>query len=188
MDLLDYAEVEALLLNLVGDDLPETYRQLGPKDSRRRKLAILRGKAIEHLTHAAAQAFVEQQPALMAGTLEGDLVDHMHGPAKTCVINAKALAREKIFQDKRKTLHEIGAYTTLEILLNAFCGAALEQHTHGTLSFKNRRIFDLLGQAAPQPDWTLYTSFMRIIDFIGGMTDSYATEMAREMTGRSSPP
>ncbi|MCK9535092.1 MAG: deoxyguanosinetriphosphate triphosphohydrolase [Pseudomonas sp.] len=187
MELLQYQEVEALLLDLVGDDLPDTYRQLGPKDSRRRKLAILRGKAIEHLTNAAAHAFVEQQPALMAGTLQGDLVEHMHGPAKTCVINAKALAREKIFQDKRKTLHEIGAYTTLEILLNAFCGAALEQHTHGILSFKNRRIFDLLGQAAPQPDWTLYTSFMRIIDFIGGMTDSYATEMAREMTGRSSP-
>ena len=187
MDLLDYAEVEALLLDLVGDDLPETYRLLGPKDSRRRKLAILRGKAIEHLTNAAARAFVEQQPALMAGTLEGDLVAHMHGPAKTCVLNAKALARDKIFNDKRKTLHEIGAYTTFEILLNAFCGAALEQHTHGTLSFKNRRIFDLLGHAAPQPDWSLYKSFMRIIDFIGGMTDSYATEMAREMTGRSSP-
>lgn len=187
MDLLDYAEVEALLLDLVGDDLPETYRLLGPNDSRRRKLAILRGKAIEHLTNAAARAFVEQQPALMAGTLEGDLVAHMHGPAKTCVLNAKALARDKIFNDKRKTLHEIGAYTTLEILLNAFCGAALEQHTRGTLSFKNRRIFDLLGHAAPQPDWSLYKSFMRIIDFIGGMTDSYATEMAREMTGRSSP-
>lgn len=187
MELLDYAEVEALLLDLVGDDLPETYRQLGPTDSRRRKLAILRGKAIEHLTNAAAQAFVEQQPALMSGTLQGDLVEHMHGPAKTCVINAKALAREKIFQDKRKTLHEIGAYTTLEILLNAFCGAVLEQHNHRTLSFKNQRIFDLLGHAAPQPDWTLYKSFMRIIDFIGGMTDGYATEMAREMTGRSSP-
>lgn len=187
MDLLDYAEVEALLLDLVGDDLPETYRLLGPNDSRRRKLAILRGKAIEYLTNAAAQAFVDQLPALMAGTLQGDLVEHMNGPAKTCVISAKALAREKIFQDKRKTLHEIGAYTTLEILLNAFCGAALELHTQGTLSFKNKRIFDLLGQAAPQPHWSLYTSFMRIIDFIGGMTDSYATEMAREMTGRSSP-
>ena len=55
MDLLDYPEVEALLLDLVGDDLPETYRQLGPRDSRRRKLAILRGKAIEHLTNAAAR-------------------------------------------------------------------------------------------------------------------------------------
>ncbi|HEY6610824.1 MAG TPA: deoxyguanosinetriphosphate triphosphohydrolase, partial [Pseudomonas sp.] len=187
MDLLDYPEVEALLLDLVGDDLPETYRQLGPRDSRRRKLAILRGKAIEHLTNAAARAFVAQQDALLAGTLEGDLVEHMHGPAKQCVLRAKALAREKIFQDKRKTLHEIGAYTTLEILLNSFCGAALEQHGGRTPSFKNRRILDLLGNNAPDPHWPLYKSYMRVIDFIAGMTDSYATEMAREMTGRSSP-
>lgn len=187
MELLDYAEVESLLLDLVGDDLPETYRQLGPKDSRRRKLAILRGKAIEHLTNAAARAFVEQEPALLAGTLQGDLVEHMHGPAKRCVQRAKGMAREKIFQDKRKTLHEIGAYTTLEILLNSFCGAALEQYGRSTPSFKNQRILDLLGNNAPDPDWTLYRAFLRVIDFIAGMTDSYATEMAREMTGRSSP-
>jgi dGTPase len=187
MDLLEYGDVEALLLDLVGDDLPETYRQLGPADSRRRKLAILRGKAIEHLTNAAAQAFVEQQATLLRGELAGDLVEHMHGAAKQCVLQAKAMAREKIFQDKRKTLHEIGAYTTLEILLNAFCGAALEQHGGRALSFKNRRILDLLGSNAPKPDWTLYQSFVRMIDFIAGMTDSYATEMAGEMTGRSSP-
>lgn len=187
MELLDYAEVEALLFDLVGDDLPQTYRQLGPGDSRRRKLAILRGKAIEHLTNAAARAFVEQQPALLLGSLEGDLVEHMHGPAKRCVLRAKAMAREKIFQDKRKTLHEIGAYTTLEILLNAFCGAALEHHRGNGLSFKNRRILDLLAHYAPKPGWPLYQSFLRMVDFIAGMTDSYATEMAREMTGRSSP-
>ena len=124
MELLEYAEVEELLLALVGDDIPETYRQLGPGDSRRRKLAILRGKAIEHLTNAAAAAFVEQQNNLLRGELPGDLVEHMHGPAKACVVQAKAMARQKIFQDKRKTLHEIGAYTTLEILLNAFAGGA----------------------------------------------------------------
>ncbi|WP_183165099.1 deoxyguanosinetriphosphate triphosphohydrolase [Azomonas macrocytogenes] len=187
MDLLDYPEVESLLLNLVGDDLPATYRQLSRDSSRRRKLAILRGKAIEHLTNAAAHAFVNQQKALLAGSLPGDLVEHMHGPAKECVLKAKAMAREKIFQDKRKTLHEIGAYTTLEILLNAFCGAALQQHAGGDLSFKNQRILDLLGSNAPDSSWSLYQSFLRMIDFIAGMTDSYATEMAREMTGRSSP-
>lgn len=187
MELLEYSEVEAVLLDLVGDDLPQTYRQLGPNDSRRRKLAILRGKAIEHLTNAAAHAFVEQHDALLAGTLQGDLVEHMHGPAKRCVQSAKNMARQKIFQDKRKTLHEIGAYTTLEILLNAFCGAALEQHGGRRPSFKHRRILDLLGNNAPDPNGPLYTSFLRMIDFIGGMTDSYATEMAREMTGRSSP-
>lgn len=187
MDLLDYNEVEELLLDLVGDDLPETYRQLGPNDSRRRKMAILRGKAIEHLTQAAANAFVEQQELLLAGKLPGDLVHHMRDPARSCILKAKQLAREKIFQDKRKTLHEIGAYTTLEILLNAFCGAVLEFHSGQPLSFKNQRIFDLLGNSAPQEGWTLYQSFLRVIDYIGGMTDNYATKMAREMTGRSSP-
>ncbi|MNO55074.1 deoxyguanosinetriphosphate triphosphohydrolase-like protein [compost metagenome] len=111
----------------------------------------------------------------------------MHGPAKLCVLRAKAMAREKIFQDKRKTLHEIGAYTTLEILLNSFCGAALEQYDGRTPSFKSQRILDLLGHNAPDPHWPLYKAFLRVIDFIAGMTDSYATEMAREMTGRSSP-
>ncbi|MFF7710178.1 deoxyguanosinetriphosphate triphosphohydrolase [Pseudomonas sp. NPDC007930] len=187
MELLDYAEVEALLLGLVGDDLPDTYRLLGPADSRRRKLAILRGKAIEHLTNAAARAFVEQQPALLAGTLEGDLVEHMQGPAKRCVQSAKDIARRKIFQDKRKTLHEIGAYTTLEVLLNAFCGAALEQHGGRTPSFKHRRILDLLGSNAPRPDGSLHAAFLRMVDFIAGMTDSYASEMAREMTGGALP-
>ncbi|WP_426149588.1 deoxyguanosinetriphosphate triphosphohydrolase [Pseudomonas sp. DC3000-4b1] len=187
MELLDYAEVEGLLLDLVGDDLPETYRLLGPGASRRRKLAILRGKAIEHLTNAAARAFVEQQPALLAGALADDLVEHMAGPAKRCVQGAKDIAREKIFHDKRKTLHEIGAYTTLEVLLNAFCGAALEQYGGRRLSFKNRRILDLMGSNAPDPSWPLHTAFMRMIDFIAGMTDSYATEMASEMTGRAIP-
>ena len=136
MDLLQYSEVESLLLNLVGDDLPETYRLLGSNDSRRRKWAILRGKAIEHLTNAAARAFVAQQEALLAGSLPGDLVEHMHGTAKRCVLDAKDMARKRMFQDKRKNLHEIGAYTSLEILLNAFCGATLEQHGGRTPSFK----------------------------------------------------
>lgn len=186
MNLLDYSEVEELLLNLVGDDLPETYRQLGVNDSRRRKLAILRGKAIEHLTQAAAHTFVQNQALLLSGQLQGDLVQHMQDPAKSCILNAKQLARERIFQDKRKTLHEIGAYTTLETLLEAFCGAVVEFHSGRTLSFKNRRIFDLLGNSAPQADWSLYESFLRIIDYIGGMTDNYASHMAKEMTGGSS--
>lgn len=187
MGLLEYQEVETLLLDLVGDDVPETYRQLSAREAQRRKLAILRGKAIEHLTNAAARAFVEQQKALLAGTLSGDLVEHMAGPAKRCVLGAKDIARQKIFQDKRKTLHEIGAYTTLEVLLNAFCGAALEQHGGARLSFKNRRILDLMGSSAPEPNWPLHAAFLRMIDFIAGMTDSYASEMASEMTGRAIP-
>jgi len=183
MELLDYTEVERLLLDLVDGDLPDTYRQLGPKDSTRRKLAILRGKAIEHLVNAAAQAFLEQQPALLAGKLKGDLVEHMHDNARRCVQAAKNMARERIFQDKRKTLHEIGAYSTLETLLDAFCGAVNELHAGENLSFKHQRILDLMGNNAPKQDWDLYSSYLRVIDFIAGMTDLYAADMATRIRG-----
>jgi dGTPase len=185
MELLDYSEVEHLLLQLVGDDLPETYRQLGAQDSTRRRLAILRGKAIEHLVNAAAEAFINQQTALLAGTLKGDLVEHMHPNARRCVLEAKNMARERIFQDKRKTLHEIGAYSTLETLLDAFCGAVNEQHAGQHLSFKHQRILDLMGNNVPGPDWDLYRSYLRVIDFIAGMTDLYAADMAARIRGVS---
>ena len=183
MELLSYREVEELLLGLVGDDLPETYRLLGPQDSTRRKLAILRGKAIEHLVNAAAETFIAQQTPLLAGTLPGDLVSHMPDAPRRCVQDAKRMARERIFQDKRKTLHEIGAYSTLETLLEAFCGAVNEQQSGHNLSFKHRRILDLLGNNAPKADWDRYSSYMRIIDFIAGMTDLYAADMAAQIRG-----
>ncbi|TVP93051.1 MAG: deoxyguanosinetriphosphate triphosphohydrolase [Pseudomonadaceae bacterium] len=183
MELLDYHEVEQPLLALVGDDLPETYRQLGAGDSTRRKLAILRGKAIEHLVNAAAEAFITQQPALLTGQLRGDLVEHMHPAARDCVLTAKQMARERIFQDKRKTLHEIGAYSTLETLLDAFCGAVNELHTGQSLSFKHRRILDLMGNNAPQQSWGRYRCYLRVVDFIAGMTDLYAADMASRIRG-----
>jgi dGTPase len=101
----------------------------------------------------------------------------MHGPAKRCVLQAKDMARKKIFQDKRKTLHEIGAYTTLEISSTP-SAARLEQHGGRTPSFKSRRVLDLIGNNAPNPHGSLHGAFLRMIDFIAGMTDSYASEMA----------
>ncbi|MEC8523493.1 MAG: hypothetical protein VXZ24_04540, partial [Pseudomonadota bacterium] len=36
---------------------------------------------------------------------------------------------------------------------------------------------------APASDWDLYEAYMRALDFISGMTDSYAAEMARQFSG-----
>ena len=109
----------------------------------------------------------------------------MHPNARRCVLEAKNMARERIFQDKRKTLHEIGAYSTLETLLDAFCGAVNEQHAGQNLSFKHQRILDLMGNNVPGPDWDLYSSYLRVIDFIAGMTDLYAADMAARIRGVS---
>ena len=42
-----------------------------------------------------------------------------------------------------------------------------------------------MGIHAPKPDLPLYNAYMRALDFISGMTDNYATYLARQIGGLS---
>ncbi len=129
--------------------------------------------------------------ALLAGHLAGDLVEHMHGAeAKRCVLQAKDMARNKIFPDaKRKTLREIGAYTTLEILLNTFFVAQRSNSTAGAPPRSRAAgCSDLIGNNAPDHA-RLAARRVPAHDRLHRRDDRrLCHEMAREMTGRSSPP
>ena len=89
-----------------------------------------------------------------------------------------------MYWQRGKAKLEIGAYTTLGILLEAFIGAAHELHTKGRSSFKHQRVLALIGENTPTKDWDLYRSYRRMLDFIGGMTDHFAVDLAQEMGGR----
>jgi len=103
------------------------------------------------------------------------------------VHGAKKLARERIFNDSRKLAVEVGSYATLSILLDAFLRAVRECVLDGQATFRNKRVLELMGRSAPKPDWTLYQAYMRALDFIAGMTDNYAAEIARQFSGYQPP-
>ncbi len=42
-----------------------------------------------------------------------------------------------------------------------------------------------MGANKPQKEWTLYNSYMRIMDYIVGMTDNYATDVGQQLRGLS---
>lgn len=183
MHLLQYEEVEALLLELIGDDVPSSYFKTNSEDPARRRLAILRGKAIEIMVNAVAQVFVENEQALLSGELATDLISLSPEKVSNCITTAKKLAREKIFKDSKKALIEIGAYTTLGSLLDAFLRAVDEVLAGGQVSYKSQRILDLIGRHAPQSGWDKYRSYLRVVDYISGMTDDYAVELAQAIRG-----
>lgn len=183
MDILQFREV-AELLESIGEGTPPDYQRLA-QASRRRQVAALRGHAMEKMVAAVAQAFVEQQPALLAGTFEQDLMDICPPNVAEGVRQAKILARDRIFRNQRKAKLEIGAYTTLGTLLQTFCEACSNLHRNpGELSFKHQRVLALIGENMPEKGWPLYQSYRRALDFIGGMTDNYAVDVAQEMSGR----
>ncbi|QJQ97701.1 deoxyguanosinetriphosphate triphosphohydrolase [Halomonas sp. PGE1] len=184
MGILRYEEVAEILIQIAGG-APDDYaamQRLGV--SQRRRIAALRGAAMERAVNDVGAVFVQHEAELLGGRLRQDLLELCHPDLGWGVASAKQLARERIFQNERKAKLEIGAYTTLGILLEAFIGAAHELHHTGRSTFKHQRVLALIGENTPRPSWSLYDSYRRMLDFIGGMTDHYAVDLAQEMGGR----
>ncbi|GHB06344.1 deoxyguanosinetriphosphate triphosphohydrolase [Modicisalibacter luteus] len=184
MGILRYDEVAEVLTQIAGGEPPEYPRMEQDGVSQRRRIATLRGAAMERAVNEVGEVFVQHEQEVLNGALQEDLLELCHPDLGWGVQAAKQLARERIFQNERKAKLEIGAYTTLGILLEAFIGAAHELHYHGSSSFKHQRVLALIGENTPRPSWNLYDSYRRMLDFIGGMTDHYAVDLAQEMGGR----
>ncbi|SPJ32100.1 deoxyguanosinetriphosphate triphosphohydrolase [Kushneria phyllosphaerae] len=184
MGILRFEEVAGVLTHIAGGE-PEDYARMSFENvSQRRRIAALRGAAMERAVNEVAATFVTHEQALLEGSLEDDLLDLCHPDLGWGVSEAKKIARDRIFRNARKAKLEIGAYTTLGILLEAFIGAAHELHFTGQSSFKHQRVLALIGENTPQTQWPLYDSYRRMLDFIGGMTDNFAVDLAQEMGGR----
>ncbi|OHV08672.1 deoxyguanosinetriphosphate triphosphohydrolase [Kushneria phosphatilytica] len=184
MGILRYQEVADILTHIAGAP-PEGYERMEREGvSQRRRIAALRGAAMERAVNEVADAFVEHEQELLHGRLEDDLLDLCHPDLGWGVSEAKKTARERIFRNARKAKMEIGAHTTLGLLLETFIGAAHELHHTGQSSYKHQRVLMLIGENTPLAQWPLYDSYRRMLDFIGGMTDHYAVDLAQEMGGR----
>ena len=179
MDILDYEDVEPIFQLLSDNERPAA----ADKYSDRRRLAAWRGKVVERLVTEVSNAFVRQQAELLRGALEGDLIDYCHPDVRDGIRAAKQLAREKIFNNHRKTQIEIGAFSTIAVLLEAYSGAIHELHTRGNSSFRNRKLLGLIANNQPSAAESMYLSYMRVVDFIAGMTDNYAIGLAHQITG-----
>lgn len=181
--MLRYNEVEELLAPLLLAQWPHIETELALEDSSRRKLQILRGYAMEVMVQEVSNAFARNEEHLLSGKMSGDIIDRCSPAVQDAIRKAKQLAKDRIFRDGRKLTIEIGAYSTLSILLEAFLNAARECVLTGEPTFRNARLLELMGRSAPQPDWDLYSAYMRVMDFIAGMTDSYAANLAKQFSG-----
>ena len=166
MDFLRYDEIEKIFLNnnvVNSDEILPSFHEFEENDSDRRKIAILRGKAMDVLVNGIVDTFIEYQNSLLQGVFDHkDLIHACGGSIKNCISDAKKIAREKIFNNPRKLQLEIGAYATIEILLTSFLGAAYNLHKspdgYKSLSFKDQKILGLMGSSQPKKKNGIYTN------------------------------
>ena len=127
--------------------------------------------------------------------LNGDpttLIELCDDNIKKSVQEAKAIAKNKIFNHPRKIELDIGSYNVISTLLNIMCKAALDWNNDSKkMSFRSNRVIDLIGESNFHPsiknnDSELskdYLALIRVVDFVSGMTDNYATFLAKQFNG-----
>ncbi|GGK85995.1 deoxyguanosinetriphosphate triphosphohydrolase [Amphritea balenae] len=186
LNILGFNDIKPILLQLCGD-LNYDDEIFATQASARRKISALRGKAMENMVESTVAAFMANLSQIMVGQYTGELLADGDPQVQAGLSSAKLLARDRVFPDNRKAELEVGAYTTLGTLLDAFCEAAYELHTKGPdqLSYRSQKIISLMGIHCPGQGLPLYHSYMRVLDFIGGMTDNYAAYLARQIGGMS---
>jgi len=184
LQILSFEDVKAILLQLCGD-LEFDDAIFSTEASARRKISALRGKAMENMVDSAVGVFKRQYAQIMSGTYTGELLLDGDPMVRDGILTAKRVARERVFPNTRKAELEVGAYTTLGVLLDAFCDAVYELHRKGDgkVGYRSEKILRLMGIHAPDADQSLYTGYRRVLDFISGMTDNYASYLARQIGG-----
>ena len=153
--------------------------------SDRNQLSYLRALAINASIQAVAKVFVACESELRAGRIpfSSDLIglcpEEIQGPLDA----AKTLAQEKVYTDYRKMELQIGGYSLLGNLLELFCAALRERLVNEKISYRTEQVMALLKFEAPEYGDALYPSLLKVTDYISGMTDAYASRMARQLSG-----
>lgn len=187
LGLLSMTSVEPLLLRGATKDAKEQFAREFTDKSDLVRLSRLRNIAFDTLVADIVDAFVENAGDILRGAFEGSLVDVARDRTRDTVYEAKDLARRRVFVASRKTRIEVGAYSALATLLDAFAEAALDLR-RATMkganeSFKTKRVLDLMRANRPKEDWNLQEMLARVMDYVSGMTDDFAARLAMELQG-----
>ncbi len=157
--------------------------RLGAMHSDRARVSYLRSLVIGVLVQDILRVSRERYDALMQGEALGAYMDFASAQVRDYMQNAKICFNEVILKHPQKTSLEIGSYSVYKRLLDVLV-PAVHNMVHGReLTYREERAVSLMGSHILSSNYTLYQAYLTVIDFITGMTDSYATFVAGQFAG-----
>lgn len=177
----DFKETMAPLLDIQCLDDP----RLDSMDSDRRRTSMLRTTAMGRMIPSITQTFMDNYEAIMQGSLEGSLLNHARDDVAGFMSAAGRVFNSKIMNNQQKTALEIGTYTLYRRLLDVFIPACFNYTRDDLMSYQATRALTLMGANAPSKGDSLYMAYLRVLDFVSGMTDDYATFISQQFSGTS---
>ena len=153
-------------------------------DSNRRKAGLIRARVIDLMIDATCNVFKSFYEQIMAGDPDVHaLLDHIEPDVAAYMDNARKLFFDVILKNHSKIAIEIGSYTLYKRMLDTLIPSCHQFISRQPLSFRDGQVLTLMGMNAPTEKDDLYTAYMRVIDFITGLTDRHATFLSTQLAG-----
>jgi dGTPase len=181
LGLIPFKETEEMLIPLINKQALKGYKEKDEKD----RIGYLRAIAISELVNELAKVFLDEEKNILNGRFEDDLIGEIK--RAKALNRIKEISIVKIYKSRSVVEREVAGYEVLGGLLDTFIDFYNEAYEK-KISSKNKSVFALLPNRISEdiPD-DLYLRLLRIIDFVSGMTDSFAVSLFRKIKGISLP-
>ncbi len=175
--------IDLLLGFFEGQQLEHVSRTMMIVDDTNERIAYLRSSVIGLLVDECTRAFVEGEAALLRGAFPAKtLIESISSHAAAAYRACSEVARQKIYTAGEVVDIELAGHRIFSYLLTAVIDAVLHP-THAYSRLLLSRIPNQYDTAAP----TVYGKIQCALDYISGMTDVYALDLYRKITGMSLP-
>ena len=185
LKILTYDETERLLLEFFD---PENQKKIlkrivdeGLQDPNE-KVVYMRACVIGKLENECVNTFVENEEAILNGTFEGSLIEHINEIQRNAYQQCAKLSVERIYRSRPVLDVELSGYKIMATLM--------EQMTEAVMHPERYYSQQLIERVSSQYDINsndLEKRIMAVIDYIAGMTDIYALDVYQKINGISLP-
>ncbi len=146
------------------------------------RVSYLRAMVIGKLVRECASIFQEHANEYLAGQNCPSLLKMLEGAPKQAMEAVKEISISKIYKDPAVIQIEIAGYKILGTLLEEFTPAILDPHDP-----LSEKLLSIIPQQYHLHSDNLYDQLQTIVDFVSGMTDIYALDLYRKITGINLP-
>lgn len=146
------------------------------------QIAYLRSAAIGELVDACVQVFIEHEAEILAGTFSGTLVKRIEPRLRNAYETCSKVAVKKIYCSQEVLDIELAGYKIIYMLLEELMQATFNPQRKYSEQLL-RRIPEQYNVYSDSP----YEKIQAVLDYISGMTDVYALDLYRKITGMSLP-
>lgn len=183
LHILTKDEAIGLLLGFFdGEKLEHIERTMTIVDDINERIAYLRSCIIGLLVEECSRVFLENEEGILGGSFHEPLIECIQPHAKAAYQACSATAYKKIYRAKEVLDVELSGYRIFSHLIDVLTEAVMNPgHAYSKLLLQ--RIPEQYDANAP----TTYGKIQCVLDYISGMTDVYALDLYRKITGMSLP-